>query len=233
MKLSTKLLIGLSGILLLMILISAFSMKTEFEKINQKDLYWDFKKLSVKPFKHLRVIGQKAATGKVNIIMHKNFAVNVLNTWATAVEVTNQNDTLIVRFLANPTRNQAEDYQTFENIVTVLCPNLNSIVGETTTIKIDSLNQQTNLRIEANKITTIDIKHLTVPQLDIRLDTYSNAEFWNNKSFKIDKLSAKIASGASLKMRSVYPKTFDLNASDKAIVEMNGSALKVVQSVDR
>ena len=165
--------------------------------------------------------------------MHKNFAVNVLNTWATAVEVTNQNDTLIVRFLANPTRNQAEDYQTFEDIVTVLCPNLNSIVGETTTIKIDSLNQQTNLRVDANKITTIDIKHLTVPQLDIRLDTYSNAEFWNNKSFKIDKLSAKIASGASLKMRSVYPKTFDLNASDKAIVEMNGSALKVVQSVDR
>ncbi len=194
---------------------------------------WDFKKLSVRPFKHIKVIGQKAATGKVNIIQYKNCAVNVLNTWATGVEVTNQNDTLIVRFLSNPTGNQMEDYQTFENIVTILCPSLNSIVGETTTIKIDSLNQQTNLRIDANKITKIDIRNLNVPELDIRLDTYSGGEFWDNRSFNINRLSAKVASGASLKMRSVYPKTFDLNASDKAIVEMNGSALKTMQSVDR
>ena len=73
MKLSTKLLIGLLGTMLVMMLISAFSIKSEFEKINQKDLFWNSIKISNKPFKHLKVIGQKDAEGTVNILNGKFF----------------------------------------------------------------------------------------------------------------------------------------------------------------
>ena len=104
MKLSTKLLLGLSGILLMMMLISAFSVKSEFEKINQNDPYWQFQKVSDKAFNHLKVIGQKDATGKVNIIENKDFAVNISKKWTDDVKISFESDTLVVRFLLNPTQ---------------------------------------------------------------------------------------------------------------------------------
>jgi hypothetical protein len=228
MKLSTKLLLVLSGILLMMMLISAFSVKSEFEKINQNDPYWQFQKVSDKAFKHLKVIGQKDATGKVNIIENKDFAVNVSKKWADDVKVSFESDTLVVRFLLNPNKKQIEEYPNYENIVTILCPDLSSIKGELTNIKIDSLNQD-KLKIEANKITSIDIRKLHSQYLSINLDKNSDCEFRTDILYKIENLEANVASNAILKMHQVYPNNFVLNTSDKSIIEMNGSALKAIK----
>jgi hypothetical protein len=175
-KLSTKLLLGLSGILIIMMIISAFSVKSEFAKINLKDPYWQFQKVSDKAFKHLKVIGQKDANGKVNIIENKDFAVNVSKKWADDVKVSFESDTLVVRFLLNPAKIRIEEYPNYENIVTILCPDLSSIKGELANIKIDSLNQD-KLKIEAHKITSIDIRKLNSQYLSINLDKNSDCEF--------------------------------------------------------
>ena len=228
MKLSTKLLLGLSGILLMMMLISAFSVKSEFEKINQNDPYWQFQKVSDKAFNHLKVIGQKDATGKVNIIENKDFAVNISKKWTDDVKISFESDTLVVRFLLNPTKKQIEEYPNYENIVAILCPDLSSIKGELTNIKIDSLNQD-KLKIEANKITSIDIRKLNSQYLSINLDKNSDCEFRTDILYKIENLEANIASNAILKMHQVYPNNFVLNTSDKSIIEMNGRALKVIK----
>jgi Putative auto-transporter adhesin, head GIN domain len=228
MKLSTKLLLGLSGILLIMMLISAFSVKSEYQKINQKDPYWDFEKISKKSFKHLKVIGQKDATGKVNIIENKDFAVNVSKKWMEDVKVSFENDTLVVRFLLNPAKVRIDEYINYENIVTILCPDLSSIKGELTNIKIDSLNQD-KLKIEANKITSIDIRKLNSQHLSVNLDKNSNCEFRTDILYKLEDLEANVASNAVLKMRQVYPNNFVLNASEKSVIEMNGTALKAIK----
>lgn len=228
MKLSTKLLLGLSGILLVMMLISAFSVKSEFEKINLNDAYWQFQKISDKTFKHIKVIGQKDATGKVNIIENKDFAVNVSKKWTDDVKVSFEGDTVVVRFLLNPAKKRIEEYPIYENIVTILCPDLSSIKGELTNIKIDSLNQD-KLKIEANKITSLDIRKLNSQHLSISLDANSNCEFRNDILYKLEDLEANVASNAVLKMRQVYPNNFVLNTSEKAIIEMNGTALKAIK----
>lgn len=227
-KLSTKLLLGLSGILLVMMLISAFSVKSEFEKINQNDPYWQFQKVSDKAFKHVKVIGQKDANGKLNIVENENFAVNVSKKWADDVKVSFESDTLVVRFLLNPAKKRIEEYPNYENIVTILCPDLSSIKGESTNIKIDSLNQD-KLKIEANKITMIDIRKLNSQHLSINLDTHSNCEFRTDILYKLENLEANVASNAVLKMRQVYPNNFVLNTSEKSVIEMNGTALKVIK----
>lgn len=233
MKLSTKLLTGLLGILLVTMLVSAFSVKTEFDKINQKDLYWDFDKLSNKPFKHLKVIGQKDATGKVNIIEDKNFAVNVSKKWAEEVKISFENDTLIIRFFKNLSKSNkkvfTQNYIRPENFVTILCPEISSVKGEMTTINIDSLNQD-KLLIEANKITAININHMKIPSLTIQLDKFSDCEFDNRRTYNFKNLEANVASRAVLKMRGVYPKNFILNTNEMSIVEMNGTALKAVKN---
>lgn len=228
MKLSTKLLLGLSGILLVMMLISAFSVKSEFEKINQNDAYWQFQKVSDKAFNHIKIIGQKDATGKVNIIENKDFAVNVSKKWTDDVKVSFVGDTVVVRFLLNPAKKRIEEYPIYENIVTILCPDLSSIKGELTNIKIDSLNQD-KLKIEANKITSIDIRKLNSQHLSINLDKYSNCEFRTDILYKLEDLEANVASNAVLKMRQVYPNNFVLNTSVKSIIEMNGTALKAIK----
>lgn len=228
MKLSTKLLLGLSGVFLMMMLISAFSVKSEFEKINLNDPYWEFVKASDKVFKHIKIIGQKDATGKVNIIEDKNFAVNVSKKWADDVKVNFEGDTVVVRFLLNPTKKRIEEYPNYENIVTILCPDLSSIKGELTNIKIDSLNQD-KLKIEANKNTDIDIRKLNSQHLNISLDIYSGCEFRNDIPYKLETLEANIASNTTLKMRKVYPNSFVLNTSEMSVIEMNGTALKAMK----
>ena len=228
MKLSTKLLIGLLGTMLVMMLISAFSIKSEFEKINQKDPYWNFQTLSEKPFKHLKVIGQKDATGKVNILENKNFAVNVAKNRASEVKISFSNDTLIVSFFKNALKETATIYDSYENFVTILCPEINSVKGETTFIRLDSLNQN-QLTIEANKITTVDINRTQIPNLNIRLDKNSECEFRYDRSYNLENLEANVAVGAILKMRYVYPKKFILNTTEKSVVEMNGTALNLLR----
>lgn len=228
MKLSTKLLLGLSGILLMMMLISAFSIKSEFEKINLNDPYWEFVKASDKAFKHVKIIGQKDATGKVNIIEDKNYAVNVSKKWTDDVNVSFEGDTVVVRFLLNPTKKRIEEYPNYENIVTIFCPDLSSIKGELTNIKIDSLNQD-KLKIVANKITSIDVRKLNSQHLSISLDANSNCDFRNDITYKLENLEANVASSGVLKMRQVYPNNFVLNTSEKSVIEMNGTALKVIK----
>ena len=227
-KLSTKLLLGLSGIFLIMMLISAFSVKSEFEKINQNDPYWQFQKVSDKAFKHIKIIGQKDATGKVNIIENKDFAVNISKKWTDDVKVSFVGDTVVVRFLLNPAKKRIEEYPNYENIVTILCPDLSSIKGELTNIKIDSLNQD-KLKIEANKITSIDIRKLSSQHLSISLDANSNCDFRNDILYKLEDLEANVASSAVLKMRQVYPNNFVLSTSEKSVIEMNGTALKAIK----
>jgi hypothetical protein len=229
-KLSTKLLLGLSGILIIIMIISAFSVKSEFAKINLKDPYWQFQKVSDKAFEHLKVIGQKDANGKVNIIENKDFAVNVSKKWADDVKVSFEGDTLIVRFLLNPAKIRIEEYPNYENIVTILCPDLSSIKGELANIKIDSLNQD-KLKIEAHKITSIDIRKLNSQYLSINLDKNSDCEFRTDILYKIENLEANVASSAVLKMRQVYPNNFVLNTSDNSIIEMNGTALKAIKKL--
>ncbi|GAB2624810.1 hypothetical protein GCM10027035_20510 [Emticicia sediminis] len=209
-------------------LISAFSIKSEFEKINLNDPYWEFVKASDKAFKHIKIIGQKDATGKVNIIEDKNFAVNVSKKWADDVKVSFEGDTVVVRFLLNPDRKLDSENTSFTNIVTILCPELSSIKGELTNIKIDSLNQD-KLKIEANKITSIDIRKLNSQHLNISLDANSNCDFRNDILYKLESLEANVASSGVLKMRQVYPNNFVLNTSEKSIIEMNGTALKAIK----
>lgn len=228
MKLSTKLLLGLSGILLVMMLISAFSIKSEFEKINLNDPYWEFVKASDKAFKHIKIIGQKDATGKVNIIENKDFTVNVSKKWTDDVKVSFESDTLVVKFLLNPAKKRIEEYPVYENIVTILCPDLSSIKGELTNIKIDSLNQD-KLKIEANKMTMVDIRKLNSQHLNINLDSQSNCEFRYDILYKLETLEANLAPNTILKMRHVYPSNFVLNSSEKSIIEMNGTALKAIK----
>lgn len=228
MKLSTKLLLGLSGLFLIMMLISAFSVKSEYQKINQNDTYWDFEKVSKKSFKHIKIIGQKDATGKVNIIESKDFAVNVSKKWADGVKVSFENDTLVIRFLLNPAKKRIEEYPNYENIVTILCPDLSSIKGELTNIKIENL-KTSNLLIEANKITSIDVQNLNAQYLAINLDTNSNCEFRKDVTYRVQSLEANVAVGAVLGIRSVYPVNFKLKTADNSVVEMNGTALSVLK----
>ena len=127
MKLSTKLLIGLLGTMLVMMLISAFSIKNEFEKVNQKDLFWNSIKISNKPFKHLKVIGQKDAEGTVNILNgkffgnSKKFEINIPKQWAEEVKISFEKDTLIVNFLVKPIKNNNSNYRQNSAVMHIIC----------------------------------------------------------------------------------------------------------------
>lgn len=234
MKLSTKLLLGLSGIFLMMMLISALSIKSEFEKINQKDLFWNSIKLSNKPFKHLKVIGQKKSDGIVNILNSSHFtnnafAVNIPKEWADEAKISFEKDTLVVIFLANPSKKDGSStYRRYATVMNIICPEISSIKGANVRVSIDSLNQN-KLYIEANKDATINISRMIISSLYLKIDSTAKCEFGNYRNFNIENLEANVASGADLQMRNVYPKSFILNSSEKSIIEMNGAALKAIK----
>lgn len=230
MKLSTKLLIGLLSVFVALLAVSAFSVKANFAKINTKDPYWDFEKVTNKSFRFIKVIGQKNVWGKVNVVENKNFGVNVAKNEVEKTQVSFEGDTLVIRFVNDKLSDDSEKYQRYgdNKYVFILCPKVEKIIGYAANIEIDSLIQD-RLIIEARDITSVNFNSINIPSIKMQLEALSDCGFGNKQSYNLENFEVNVGLKATLKMRSVYPKTFFLTTTEESVVEMNGIALRAIK----
>lgn len=231
MKLSTKLLIGLLGIFVALLTVSAFSVKANFAKINTKDPYWNFDNVSDnKAFKFIKVIGQKNAWGKVNIVENKTFGVNIAKTEKERTKVSFEGDTLVIRFVNGKSNDDSEKYQQYRDskYIFILCPEVEKIVSYAANIEIDSLVQD-KLIVEAHDITSVNFGATKIPSIKIHLGELSNGGFGNKQNYNLENFEVNVSPKATLNMRNVYPKNFLLTTTEESVVEMNGIALKAIK----
>jgi hypothetical protein len=62
MKSSVKLLVAATFCLLVLFIVNAYSIKSEYLKINKNDAFWNFNKVEVKPFKYIKIVGNRCLT---------------------------------------------------------------------------------------------------------------------------------------------------------------------------
>jgi hypothetical protein len=227
MKLSLKLLLGMISTFLVLIVINAFSLKSKWEKIDKNNLYSDFKKLSNKPFKYLKVSTVDGMIGKVNISKGQNFQIHVSPFWSERVRAKILKDTLYVEFINN-SNGKSPAFDEYEKVVVVECPELDKIETNNVTVVIDSLNQK-SMSLLGKGYGSFESKSLTLNDLKLVLKDNSSCNFHPQKQLKLISFDADLSAKSYLNMRAVLPQKIKLVNGIETGLEMNGATLKLLE----
>jgi len=226
MKLSLKLLLGLISTFLVLIVINAFSIKSKWDKIDKNNLYTDFKKLSNAPFKYLKISTIDGLIGKVNISKSQNFQIHVSQLWSERVRTKLLKDTLYVEFIKKSNAKSSE-FDEYEKVVVVECPEVSQIETNNVTVVIDSLNQK-SMSLLGRGYGSFESKSLTLNDLKLVLRDNSSCNFHPQKQMKLRSLDADLSSKSYLNMRAVLPQKIRLVNGLETGMEMNGATLKLL-----
>jgi len=226
MKLSIKLLLAMISIFLVLIVLNAFSLKRKWEKIDKNDHYTDFKKLSNMPFKYLKVSTVEGMIGKVNISKSQNFQIHVSPFWSDRVITKILKDTLYVEFLKD-SKGKTHEFDDYEKVVVIECPEVGQIETNNVTVVIDSLNQKA-LSLFGKGYGSFESKSLTISDIILVLRDNSSCNFHPQKQLKLTSLDADLSPKSYLNMRAVFPQKIKMVNGPETGLEMNGATLKLL-----
>jgi len=209
-------------------------MKKEYNRLDKSDKYWNYTKLTDKPFRHIRITG-----GNVSNIVYEQTshnAVKVLRAWhgsedgTVKAEVTK--DTLQITFL-NQYKDLYEKYWLKDAVtVRITGPVVESISGSDTKVSMNKFNQpslKVNLTGNSKLIVSSyrnNFDKIDVSQADSSVTTFT----MSNETFTPDIISIREANvtgrGVSLlNLRSSSVQQLNLDMSDSASVALSGYTL--------
>ncbi len=143
MKKSSLLLIILLGIFILSLIGTDLILKTEYNRIDKTDPFWNYTKLNKGSFHHLKLIGGNVT--RIAFIPSPHASIGVLSYWEDRMEgrikTEIANDTL---FLKVEYRNESlslKDWMKNHILITITCPELLSVNALNTNLDIRHLNQ--------------------------------------------------------------------------------------------
>lgn len=226
MKLSLKLLIGMISTFLVLIVINAFSLKSKWEKMDKNNHYTDFKKLLNTPFKYLKVSTADGMIGKVNISQSKNYQLYVSQLWSERVRTKILKDTLYVEFIKD-SKGKTYEFDEYEKVVVVECPEVTKIETNNVTVVIDTLNQK-SISLLGYGYGSFESKSLTLNDLKLVLRDNSSCNFHPQKQLKLVSFDADLSAKSYLNMRAVLPQKIKLVNGVETGLEMNGATLKLL-----
>ena len=225
----TALLTGLAGLFGSNALI-----KKVYESIDKSDKYWNFKKLTDQPFKHIRITG-----GNVSNIVYDQSpqsSVKVLPEWHGSddgtVKAMVKNDTLVIDY-ANTYRDIYEKHWLRDAVtVRISGPEVKSVTGSDTRLMLNKYNQPAlkvdlsgNSRLVVNSYRT-QFEKLDVNLSDSSLTTISMSdETFTKDIIKIDEVNATGRGMSLLNLRSSSIERLHLDLADSASVALSGYTL--------
>lgn len=226
MKLSTKLLLGLLLIFMVLVVINAFSLKSKWQKIDKTNPFLNYEKLSDRPFKFLKVNAPNGLTGRVNILNNDKRQLYVSHNWADMVTFKFEDDTLFVDFLRD-SEGKTFSYDKFEKLVVITCPKVNSIETNNVSVEIDSLGQY-QLKLVGKGYGSFEFRKMKIRDFDIALSGNSSCNFYVYDVQKIAYLKAKLTEKSHLNIRALLPEKILLDNGPETGLEMNGATLKLL-----
>ncbi|MCP9770035.1 hypothetical protein EGI22_19200 [Lacihabitans sp. LS3-19] len=226
MKLSTKLLLGLLLSFMILVVINAFSVKSNLTKMDKNEQFLNYEKLSDLPFKYLKVNAPEGATGRVNILESNKSQLYVSHSWADKVIYKINNDTLFVEFLKDP-EGKPYTYDQFEKLVIVTCPDLNSLETNNVSISIDSLRQD-KLSLIGKGYGSFEFRKMNINDFDIDLESHASCNFYVNQFQKIRSLKASLIDTTSLNIRAINAERIEIENGPMTGLEVNGATLKLL-----
>lgn len=209
-------------------------LKREYDSIDKSDKYWNYTKLSDKPFRHIKITG-----GNVSNIVYEqapHTVIKVMSAWRGsedgAVKAVVLNDTLVVDY-ANTYKDIYEKYWLRDAVtVRITAPAVESVSGTDTKLVFNKFDQpslkvelQGNSRLVINSYRT-DFDRFDVNQSDSSLTVLSMSnETFTNDIITIKELNATGTGVSLLNLRSSKVDQLNLNMADSASVALSGYSL--------
>ncbi len=159
MKISNVILIAVTGSLLVVLVICNFLLRKEFDKLDKSDTYWTYGKILEQPFRHLIVTGGNLST--IAFQPASKPSVRVLRMWrgykADSVHAVVKGDTLYLKFPLAVDDPFEKRYMGWNTLVRLFSPELISINGRNTNVKLEKLRQK-NLKIHISGKSSVEVE---------------------------------------------------------------------------
>lgn len=225
MKRSFKILISIPLILMVLFIINAFSLKSNWDKTDKKEKYLSYKKLYNQPFKYIKTYAKSGGYGKVCIDYDTKGQVYISNSWEDKVRVSIKNDTLNIEFLNIPKGGFEGD--NLDKMVIVTNPDVKSIESNNVSIEIENLTQD-YLTLRGNGFGRFEFLSMNVKNLDIDLDENSSCNFFLKKIQHLNAIKGNIKGKASLNISVLFPEKIDIKNGPETGLELNGATLNLL-----
>lgn len=232
MKLTVKLLIGLSIFLLFLMTISAFSIKKQFEKIDKNDQFWSFEKRETGRFSHVKIIGNTKITGKLAIIQGSKSQLQVSDRLASNLKTNLIGDTLEISF--NLKKQDVPIYQMSLMEIVLITPELRSLEAVNQLVDVLGFSQEF-IDIDCGYNSNVAIEKNIFKNIKLTLGENSNFNFNSqtgiekNYDFQPENLDVEMKRNSSLNMSNVLPKHMTLNNDEHSFLNLNSATLKLLR----
>ena len=144
MKFTSKALLVLAIILIGALLSSNIILKSEYDKIDKSDIYWNYHKILEQPFKYLKITGGNGT--RIAFEQSQHYSVRVLNDWQRyhpeLIKSSVKDDTLFIKFVFTSNNENEKYWMKGTTLVRIFSPELLSIEGFNTNFEMFKLKQK-------------------------------------------------------------------------------------------
>jgi hypothetical protein len=233
MKLSTKLLSGLSVLTIAALVSANMSIKKNYDKADKDDFYWGYGKILEQPFKHIKMEGGNIT--QIAFEQNEKPSVRVLKQWRGyengMVKAFVRADTLFVNFPNEDTAGTAKlkDWIKHTTLVRIFAPELVSIDGIDTDFDLFKMHQKNiSIRLSGNSQMEVENEGSQIDTLRIFEDGSSNVNFemspgvTANKLIRIRSADLQLNGTAKLDLGPVQIDSLRLLIADSAVIQLSG-----------
>jgi len=144
MKLSSKILLMMLVILIAGMLSSNIIIKSEYNKLDKSDIYWNYRKILRQPFKYLEIKGGNITN--IAFEQSRECSVGILEEWARyhggSIDAVAKNDTLYIDFNFEIKNPYEKYWMKSITAVRIFSPELISVDGFNTSLEMFRMKQR-------------------------------------------------------------------------------------------
>ena len=234
MKLSSIILLTMLVLFVTSLFASNLILKDRYNKLDKSDLYWNYNKISEKPFKHIKIIGGNITT--IAFEQNKNCSVRVLDFWGgyskNKVKVTVANDTLYVNFTNEYKDLIEKSWMQSKTLVRIAAPELLSFDGYNTNFEIEKFRQRSvNIKLAGKSRIEVESNNHTFDTLNVVQKDSSQVIFEMNPDIKgspnmqAKQINAKLQGITLLDIGHIKVENSNLNIGDSSAVILSGTSI--------
>jgi hypothetical protein len=235
LKLSTVILLVSLVLITIGLFASNMALKTEYNKLDKNDKYWNFNTVLSQPFKHLKIEG-----GNVTQVVFEQDptpTVRIAKYWTEYKNESNfkayvSNDTLHISMVYNPKSGANREWMTNASLIRISAPQLLSVNMNNTNFEWDNLKQNNlNVNLKGKSGFRVESMINNIDTLNITQHDSTNAIFDFSSGYKgprainFQHVNANLSNHATLNIGNGYASDLKLNMGDSCSVILSGKSV--------
>ncbi|MGY4383993.1 uncharacterized protein YkuJ [Pedobacter sp. UYP24] len=235
MKISSSILLALFILLVSSLFASNILLKNQLMHIDKTDFYWNYNKISSKPFKHLTIEGGN----ETHIYFQQNntCSVKVYDIWEgyekdSTVKVFVKNDTLHLKFDYKASNLNDKYFLSNNVLLRISAPELLSVNGLNTNLEMFDIRQKKlNISMSGKSQLQMQTSISIIDSLNIMQKDSSDILFEKNPylkgspTFSVKYLQANVTGVSKLDISHINPESLRLLIGDSSAVYLSGRGL--------